>query len=113
MHKILHEFHFLNSIRAYEMFQERFQQPASLTNAHDGGYSLPFDDELEKARLHYMYYGPYSIYHMNGILPQPQHGNQTSQSYFPPQSYYYQNELAVPRSSQDESKNHKTVGKSF
>lgn len=104
MHKILHEFHFLNSIRAYEMFQERFQQPAALTGAHDAGYSMPFDDELEKARLHYMYYGPYSIYHMNGILPQPQpQTNPSSQSYFQPQqgSFFYQNEMAVPRSSQD------------
>lgn len=96
------------------MFQERFQQPASLSNAHDGGFNLPFDDELEKARLHYMYYGSYSIYHMNGIMPQPV--NTTAQAYFPPQSsYYYQNELAVPRSSQDDSKNNinKTVGRSF
>lgn len=75
---------------------------------------MPFDDELEKARLHYMYYGPYSIYHMNGIMPQPQQAvNPTAQTYFQSQSsYYYQNELAVPRSSQDESKNIK-VGRSF
>lgn len=51
------------------MFQERFQQPASLSQAH-GVPGLPFDDEFEKARLHYMYYGPYSIYHMGGMMQQ-------------------------------------------
>jgi hypothetical protein len=51
------------------MFQERFQQPAALSQPH-GLQGLPFNDELEKARLHYMYYGPYSIYSMGGLLPQ-------------------------------------------
>jgi hypothetical protein len=64
------------------MFQERFQQPASLTQPH-GLQGLPFDDELEKARLHYMYYGPYSIYSMGGMLPQQQ-ASPFSQNFFPP-----------------------------
>ena len=81
LHRILHEFHFLNCIRAYEMFQERFQQPAALSQPH-GVQGMPFNDELEKARLHYMYYGPYSIYSMGGMLPQ-QPPPAFSQPYFP------------------------------
>jgi hypothetical protein len=85
IHKILHEFHFLNCIRAYELFQERFQQPASLSLPH-GAQGLPFDDEFEKARLHYMYYGPYSLYHMGGMLGQ-QPAAPYTQSFFPPPTH--------------------------
>lgn len=46
------------------MFQERFRQPG-LRSQQNNGQSLLFDDEIEKAKLHYMYYGPYSIYHVN------------------------------------------------
>lgn len=43
LHRILHEFHFLNSVKAYELFQERYQQPAELSEAQVM-LGLPFDD---------------------------------------------------------------------
>lgn len=73
------------------MFQKRFQQPASLTQPHRI-QGLPFDDELEKARLHYMYYGPYSIYSMGGMMQQQHEQLSYSQNYFTPSIYQYQSD---------------------
>jgi hypothetical protein len=47
MHKVLHEFSFLFSIRAQEMFRSQFQQQQSGSNA-DG---LLFDDEMVSDEL--------------------------------------------------------------
>jgi hypothetical protein len=98
------------------MFQERFQQPASLSQGRENTQNLPFDDEFEKARLHHMYYGPYSIYHMsmNGIAPQQSMTMPYTQAYFPPPptDSYPNEDFVIPRSQDSEFKpNIRTMGK--
>ena len=44
MHKVLHEFNFLNSIKAWEMFLPQFQQPGVLQNGQNAANGQGLDD---------------------------------------------------------------------
>ena len=45
LHKILHEFHFLYSIKAHELFETKYMQPGESLTSSDKNLAA-FDDEL-------------------------------------------------------------------
>ena len=83
LHHILHEFYFLHSIRAHEMFSSPFEQP-NYSNLQATSSKALFNDEMEKAKIQYMYYGHTNPYQMHSVPPPPPPSSYHPGNFLPP-----------------------------